>query len=696
MRRVLPVSIMRNTHLQAIRLSGLAITLAWAFPGFAQTTSASHVPSLDPIVVTAVAPRSPLTFSTDPKLPRQPLPASDGTDYLKTIPGFSAIRNGGSNGDPVLRGMFGSRLNILANGTSMPGACPSRMDAPTSYISPENFDELTVVKGPQTVIWGPGASAGTIRFDRDTPRFSGRELRFDGSLTGGSFDRNDQAADLTLGNERSHARITANRSHSQDYEDGDGNEVPSRWTKWNADLTLGLTPDADTLYELTAGTGDGEARYGGRGMDGTKFRRESFGLRFEKRNIGETLSKVEAQIYHNHADHVMDNFTLRSPNPMGGMSMAMASNVERTTWGGRLAGTWTLSEHTSLVAGLDFQHSRHRARRGSDVNPYRHQTWTKDADFSNTGVFGELTWQVADGRRVIGGARVDWAQADDFRVEHGAMMMPMPNPTLGERRRETLPSGFLRYERDLDALPASWYVGLGHVQRFPDYWELFSPNRGPDGSANAFEGVEPEKTTQLDFGMQYRQEKLDAWFSGYAGTIQDFILFRYGGGMMGNASQATNVDARIFGGELGASYRLTPRWSTSVMLAYARARNSTDGRALPQIPPLEARLSASYDDGTWSAGALWRLVAPQKRYALDEGNVVGKDFGASAGFGVLSLNGGYAINRRIKLTVSVDNLFDKTYSEHLNLAGNAGFGFPAGTALNEPGRTFWARISAQY
>ena len=96
---------------------------------------------------------SPLTFITNPKTPRQPLPASDGTDYLKTIPG-SAIRNGGTNGDPVLRGMFGSRLNILTNGSAMPGACPARMDAPSSYISPETFDQLTVIKGPQTVL-GP-------------------------------------------------------------------------------------------------------------------------------------------------------------------------------------------------------------------------------------------------------------------------------------------------------------------------------------------------------------------------------------------------------------------------------------------------------------------------------------------------------------------------------------------------------------
>lgn len=75
------------------------------------------------------------------------MPASDGADYLKTIPGFSAVRNGGVNGDPVFRGMFGSRLKLLSNGGEMLGACPNRMDSPSSYISPDTFDKLTVIKG---------------------------------------------------------------------------------------------------------------------------------------------------------------------------------------------------------------------------------------------------------------------------------------------------------------------------------------------------------------------------------------------------------------------------------------------------------------------------------------------------------------------------------------------------------------------
>jgi len=658
----------------------------------AETGHEGHVhdtAELSPTVITAIAPSSPLTVVTNPKDPRQPVPASDGGDYLKTIPGFSVIRAGGTNGDPVLRGMFGSRLNILTNGGMMLGACPGRMDAPTSYISPETYDRLTVIKGPQSVIWGPGGSAGTILFERDPEKFGELGSRVNGSVLAGSNGRFDKVLDAAAGNQLGYVRFVGNQSHSDDFEDGNGDTVPSRWDKWNGDVSLGWTPDADTLLELTAGKGDGEARSAGRGMDGSQFKRESLGLRFEKSNLGEVLDKVEAQVYYNYADHVMDNYTLRTPSGSGMMGMPMVSNVDRRTMGARIKATWRWAD-VQLISGIDAQTNEHRQRGGMGVNAHKGQPWTKDADFHNYGAFGELTWYATGEDRLITGARLDRASARDFRKG---------SATEGDTRADTLPSGFVRYEHDLAAIPATTYIGLGHTQRFPDYWELFSPKRAPAGSVNAFDGIKPEKTTQLDFGIQYRDERLEAWASGYVGQIRDYILFDYQRNMMGNlTSQAQNIDARIMGGELGTAYKLTENWKADATLAYAWGKNSSDGKALPQMPPLESRLGLTYSRDTWSVGALWRLVAEQNRIAKNQGNVVGKDYDTSSGFGVFSLNGAYKINNNLKLSAGVDNLFDKAYAEHLNLAGNAGFGYPANSTqpVNEPGRTFWTKVDFSF
>ncbi|WP_101744362.1 TonB-dependent copper receptor [Citrobacter koseri] len=676
------------TPLASLVLIALTAKAAWA------SEQHDHAKMADDSVMIVTAPvASPLEIVTSPKTPRQPVPASDGSDYLKTIPGFSQIRNGGTNGDPVFRGMFGSRLRILTDNGEMPGACPARMDAPSSYISPESFDVLTLVKGPETVLWGPGNSAGTLRFDREQPRFDKPGIQGTASVLAASNNRRDENADISLGSEDGYLRLIGNKSRAGDYKDGNGDRVPSKWDKWNGDMALGWTPDKDTLLEMTAGKGDGEARYVGRSMDGSRFRRESLGMRFEKSGIGEVFDKLEANIYYNYANHVMDNYSLRAPgmnmsgsmgsamgsamehgSAMHSMSMPMAMQLDRRTVGGRMMGTWLWSDY-ELRSGVDTQLSTHRSKDDD--------RWDKDARFHDYGLFSELTWLATEQSKVTGGARLDRVLVDNF------------TDTGSSQRTDLLPAGFVRVEHNLAEMPVMFYAGIGYTERFPDYWELFSPTYGPDGSADVFDNVKTEKTTQLDIGAQYTGKRLNGWVSAYIGRVNDFILFRYDPHHP-RISQVDNVNATIMGGEAGIGYQLTETWKTDASLAYSWGRNTDDHQPLPQIPPLEARLGLTWERGDWSSTGLLRLVSSQHRVAINEGNVVGKDFDSSAGFAIFSANAAYRLNKSVKLSAGVDNLFDKAYSEHLNLAGNSSFGYSANTSVNEPGRTFWGKVNVTF
>lgn len=208
---------------------------------------------LAPIVVTAQQGNDAngLIVHADPKQPTQPIPAVDGAAYLQSIVGFNQIKNGGANGDVTFRGMFGSRIKILTDGTENLGACPSRMDNPASYISPESYDKITVVKGPQTVQYAHTGSAATVLFEREPEQLSSaKPYRGQASVMLGSYGRLDQNIETAMGDETKYARLNANRSVSDSYQDGAGNTVPSDWEKWNADLALGWTPNADTWVEL--------------------------------------------------------------------------------------------------------------------------------------------------------------------------------------------------------------------------------------------------------------------------------------------------------------------------------------------------------------------------------------------------------------------------------------------------------------
>lgn len=660
-----------------------------ALPVIAQANNQVELPIS---VVTGVAQQSPIMVVTDPKQPRQPIPASDAADYLKTIPGFSASRSGGVNGDPVFRGMFGSRIKMLTNGGEMLGACPSRMDSPSSYISPDNYDKLTVIKGPQSVKYGPMGSAATVLFDRGPESFEEADYRLDASMLYGTRNRFDTNIDGAVGGKEGYLRFTGSRSKSDDYYDGDGNRVPSRFNKWNADMAIGWTPTDDTLLELTYGQGDGESRYAGRGMDGTQFARETAGLRFKQDNISDVWKSFEAQIYYNYADHLMDNFRLRPFKPVGMMKMPMSSNVDRRTTGMRVNSTFAWDQF-ELVVGVDGQTSVHRLRKSGGYNhDYRHMSWDKDAEMDQLGVFSELTWQVAEQDRIISGLRVDRHKAKDFRATFtkgmGSMAVTYANPTFNKTYTKTLPSGFARYEHDLSAIKATTYIGLGHAERFPDYWELFS------GGDKSFGNIKPEKTTQLDFGIQYQEGPIEAWASGYVGYIQDFIIFNYN--QTGNRAQDSNVNARIFGGELGASYQFTAGLKGDVSLAYAYGKNTSDGKALPQVPPLEARFALNYQQDNWSTGALWRVVNKQTRIDKGHGTLIGRDFNRTAGFGVLAINAAYRFNDSWKVSTGLDNVLNKKYNEHLNLMGNqALYGYATG-AVNETGRTWWMRVDMSF
>lgn len=654
--------------------------------------------SLAPIVVTAQQGNDAngLIVHADPKQPIQPVPATDGADYLQSIMGFNSIQSGGINGDVTFRGMFGSRIKILTDGTENLGACPNRMDAPTSYISPESYDRISVIKGPQTVQYANTGSAATVLFERQPEKLtSEKPYRGQASVLLGSYGRIDHNVEAAVGDEKKYIRLNANRSESNSYQDGDGNTVPSSWKKWNADVALGFTPDENTWIELTGGKSDGESLYAGRSMDGSQFARESLGLRFEKKNITDVIKKIEGQVNYSYNDHIMDNFSLREFNPQDGMSMPMASNVARRTLNARLAMTNEWNQW-SFISGVDTQNNKHSSRSSMGSN-YLNQPRVTDMVFQSYGAFGELSYQWNELNKLVTGVRLDRITVEDERAK---------SKDFNTKLEKTLPSAFVRWENQHPEHELKSYIGLGYVERMPDYWELFSPIHGNAGSTNTFNGVNPEKTLQLDMGFQQQHGALSTWASAYAGLVDDYILMSYhhhpsmgmdGHGMShGITAGAKNVDATIAGAEAGVGYQFTDHIQADLSAMYAWGKNTTDDKPLPQISPLEGRLNIRYVADKYNLGLLWRAVAEQNRVSLHQGNIVGYDLKPSKGFSTLSLNGSYNLRKDIDISVGIDNVLDKTYTEHLNKAGSAGFGFASEEQFNNIGRNYWVRMSMKF
>lgn len=642
-----------------------------------------------------------MIIHADPKQAIQPIPATDGSDYLQSILGFSAIKNGGTNGDVTFRGMFGSRIKMLVDGSESLGACPQRMDAPTSYIQPESFDKITVVKGPQTVQYATPGSAATVIFQRQPENLSkDQPYRGQASVLMGSYGRLDHNIEAAIGDETKYARLNANRSVADDYKDGNDKSIHSNWERWNTDLALGWKPTDDSWLELRAGKGDGEAAYAGRSMDGSQFKRESLALHAEQKNITEVIKKIQAQIDYSYNDHVMDNFSLRTPPMttmnMHGMNMTvpnkMSMRVDRRTLNTRLAVT-TDWDKFSVISGVDTQQNKHGGDMVMYAMPKMNMPYAEDLKFQSYGAFSEWTYAIDQDQKVVAGARVDQVKIDNLQN--------------AKNRKDTLPSGFIRIEKTLPEHGLKTYAGLGYVERTPDFWELYSTStdRGVGSTdmmgmtsyrmLDNLDNLKTERTAQLDLGFQAEQGAWSAWASAYAGLIKDFILLEYNTPTM-RQPLARNVDATIAGAEAGLGYQFTDHFQADISAMYAWGENRSDDRALPQIAPFEARMNLRYVDEKYSLGLLWRAVANQNRISLNEGNVVGYDMNESKAFDTLAVNGTYKLTDAVDVSVGIDNVLDKAYTEHLNKAGASTFGYASSEQFNNIGRNYWMRMSMKF
>ena len=171
--------------------------------------------------VTVTGTSTPATTSIDP---HEPSTARESADILRDIPGVSGSRIGGHGTDPVIRGLSQTRLNILLDGAYVHGGCPNRMDPPTAYATPSSYEDITIIKGVQTLEFGGGGPGGTILFDRDT-----RSVVADDAMRANvdmgyrsNGDGWDLGVDVAGGNDSGYARFIGSHVKAGNYDDGDG------------------------------------------------------------------------------------------------------------------------------------------------------------------------------------------------------------------------------------------------------------------------------------------------------------------------------------------------------------------------------------------------------------------------------------------------------------------------------------------
>ena len=110
----------------------LLISLAIAMPAVAQTRTEQVLPEMK-VIVTAIGDGY--------------RPAADTALMLSSTPGYSVAAGGGVSGLPVVNGFADDRLKIRIDGMELTSACANHMNAPLSYIDPQQVQRIRLIAG---------------------------------------------------------------------------------------------------------------------------------------------------------------------------------------------------------------------------------------------------------------------------------------------------------------------------------------------------------------------------------------------------------------------------------------------------------------------------------------------------------------------------------------------------------------------
>ncbi|WP_417789526.1 TonB-dependent copper receptor [Terasakiella pusilla] len=635
------------------------------------------------------------------------LPVKDGGDLLRSLPGVSGSRMGSHGIDPFIRGQKQSQINIIDDGVIVQGGCPNRMDPPSSFLSLEGNDELIVEKGYSSVEHGAGGCGGTVMTRRNAPVFE--EGRTTKVSTGGGYDSNGDARNAyvkgAVGFENGgYVRANIEMKKARSYEDGNGQDVRAGFKNHGGRVDVGFNPTDTTSLSVGAQIDStSDALFAGAGMDAPKS--DLFALRGkldQQIDLG-AFNMFKASAYISQVEHIMDNFSLRDRVGMGMLTESETQNV----------GAKATLENDGLLLGADMRFSSKDALRymGAQNNIYasgnEHAYMWPGMKTSQIGLFGEKDYSLSPSSKVKVGLRYDYIHAHAGKADlvssrtnrSASDVYQLYYGTRWDDQDEHNVGGLIRFDHQVNK---NWALNanLSRVVRTADETERAMAGDHATASMRWIgnPNIDPEQHHQFEVGSTLNMERWNLSGSAYYNKVSDYILRDRARGQDGvlrtdNANIYRNVDATLMGMELAAGFDLTERLSLAMNAAYTYGENDEDNRPLAQIAPLEFGTSIEYSANDWMAGLQVRGAARQTRADIEANNNSGLDVGETGGYAVFDLYGKVWAFEPVDIAIGVTNLFDKTYANHLNRASS----FDADvTQVNEPGRSFFVRINADF
>lgn len=644
-------------------------------------------------VITVRAQSNQFDISTQQATASVSLP--DVSDWLLSVPGANANKNGQISGIAQYRGYYGDQVAVAIDGVKQIGAGPNAMDAPLSYASPLLIESVDVYRGIAPVSSALDSMGGVVKVNQKRAadiENNERNLALNGAYLN-NFDGYNVSAVAGAGFESFAVNSYVAMQNADDYQDGEGREVKSSQIERmqygvdaayrNAQSSLGL------IWQRTDTKPTGTVALP---MDIDYVESDRVKLDYQT-NINDI--SVDAYVAYHQAEHGMDNFSQRL-NKNGQKHRYNTTDVENLSY-------FAAAKFDHWQFGLEGYVSEHGSRITNPNNAMFYVENFNHVEDNRHSLFAE--WQAkANKLRHLVGARIKYNDADAGIVSSSMAMM---NPNI-----KALQEQFNNADRSVsDTTVDISYSGklqhaehyasklsFGFKQRAASYQQryLWLPMQATGGLADGKTyigniNLNPETAYQVNLSWQYQVDSFSISPQIFYHQIDDYIQgtpsqnmpANMVGNMMAGQTplQFNNIDAYLYGGDVNMAWRLNNAWHFTSVVSYVKGKRDDLKDDLYRIAPLNGRITAFYRQGDWQSQLTVSAYAKQTN--VSELN----NEKESAGYATLDWQLDYDVNSQLRLNVGISNLLDKAYSPHLNGKNRAmGSDINVGEGVPEVGR----------
>jgi iron complex outermembrane recepter protein len=595
----------------------LLTLVTWPALGWGQM--AEPPARIEPVVVTpsrleqqaGEAPAS-VTVITADDIQHSPYVALD--DLLRQVPSFNLFRRSSSLvGHPTTQGVSlrgvgpsgASRALVLVDG--LPINDPFGGWVPWSRVPLLGVDQIEVVRGGGSALWGNGALGGVINVL--TRRPTERVAILDTSFASYDTKNFDLLVQDTLGPWR--ISLEGNYFDTAGYDivlrqqrGAIDTPADSKHGVFNGRVEYAPTPNL-TLF--LGGTYFEEDRHNGTRLQVNDTRSGSIagGGTLRTPDGSEWKATVFAQMQEFHS-----TFSTQAPDRQS-ETLALDQRSPSDSVGAMLSWSRRFGDHL-LLSGVDVRWVGGETDERVFNNNVFLRTRVAGGDQLLAGLYVQDVWMLGRHVELVGGVRADYWRSDDGFRRDTPPPAGVPARQSFAGKDEVIPSPRLAALVHLTPstdLEASVYQGF-RVPTLNEQYRLFRV-RNDVTVANA--GLTPERMTGGELGVRQRWAPVDVRVTGFWNEVRDQILNVTLGARLPDCPAGTtcrqrqNVElTRIRGVETEIEVRPLPRWRVLVSHIYtdatvveARRQPALQGKRLAQVPDNVVTVGVRWDNPAW-------------------------------------------------------------------------------------------------